>query len=216
MPSAIAGGPARHSSRIIVAAAGQKAAGPTCRSLLGLKDSSWEALLQAVPTARAVYDSEAAPLCQELAGSRAQVVGSEAAGTRANWATCSIVIVHPKHNPAKPSDLTATIAKKLPGIEGYSRVVASATHVELTSGNWLDGSRRIRLMPTDGASADMVQLLDPNLSPAHRTALSSSTVTASTAFLQQQPALFKLAARVVKKWVADTLQLQELAGPGNR
>jgi hypothetical protein len=124
-------------------------------------------------------------------------------------------MVHPQYNPAKPSEVIAVLAKTLAGVEGYSNVVPGATHVDLMCD--LSGStRRIRLIPTDGTSADALQLLSPTLSPAHRQGLSASNITASTVFLQQQPPLYKLAARVVKKWVSSTLQLQEVAGPGNR
>jgi hypothetical protein len=124
-------------------------------------------------------------------------------------------MVHPQYNPANPSELIAVLAKTLAGVQGYSNIVPGATHVDLMCD--LSGStRRIRLIPTDGTSADALQMLNPALSPAHRQALSASTTAASTVFLQQQPALYKLAARVVKTWMSSTLQLQEVAGPGNR
>lgn len=206
----------RQSLKVVAAAAGQQTAGPTCRALLSLKDSSWKALLDAVALdTKSVYESAAASLYQQLGGSRAQVVGSEAAGTRVSWATSTITMVHPQYNPANPSELIAVLAKTLAGVEGYSNIVPGATHVDLMCD--LSGStRRIRLIPTDGTSADAQQMLNPALSPAHRQALSASTTAASTVFLQQQPALYKLAARVVKKWMSSTLQLQEVAGPGNR
>lgn len=208
----------RQSLKVVAAAAGQQTAGPTCRALLSLKDSSCRKALRDAVTpgdTKPIYDSEAASLYPQLGGSRAQVVGTEAADTLIPWATGTFTIVHPKYNPAKPSECIAALAKTLAGVKGYSSVELGSAHIDFTS-NRFGISRRIRLIPTDGTSADALQLLNPTMSPAHRQALSASTITASTVFLQQQPPLYKLAARVVKKWVSSTLQLQEIAGPGNR
>jgi hypothetical protein len=68
------------------------------------------------------------------------------------------------------------------------------------------GKTNLRFVFCGSKPAGVLNLLDPSLSSAQREVLSSSTALASITFVQQQPALYHTAVKVVKLWVGKQHQ----------
>jgi len=105
----------------------------------------------------------------------------------------TIAVKQPAYNPRQHASSTQAAAEGLTGSGVFADVVCDGVSITCS----FQGSR-IQAVLCGTASASALQLMDPNLSAAERDVLSSSTLLARTALLQQQPALLRTAARVVK------------------
>jgi hypothetical protein len=133
-------------------------------------------------------------------GSVAGVMGPVGAGTDIPASSAIIALKLASYSLAKHTEYKQLVAKAMAGA-GFTNVSCDGPSILCTWEN-----QRMQVVLCGTSPAGVLQLLDPTLSTTDSEALSSGTVTVSTAFLQQQPALYKTAARVAKAWVYNQLK----------
>lgn len=167
--------------------------------------SDWPSLQQ-----RITPPAEAALACHDAATAvskclevgKAQLVGSVPADLHLPGCDADIVVLVPdfrvENHSAALAAVTSALRSSAGQQEGFVSVQAGEFSVQcIRKGLSLD------ILVGSADPIAPLAFLDPGLTTKQRQALSASTAVATTAFLQQQPALFKTAVRLVKYWAKD-------------
>lgn len=164
----------------------------------GLKDLL-ATITPSVEAARNSQDAVAA-LQSCLKSGTAVLVGSVAADLHLPKSDLDIVVTLAEFSlqthAATLQSIAATLKSSSGQQQGYSQVNLGKFSVQC---RWKDLNLDI-LVGSSGTPSPL-DFLDPRLTAHEREALSASTAVATTAFLAQQPCLFKTAVRVAKHWV---------------
>lgn len=179
---------------------GNSSTGLWLQKLLGM--GTWkEALTAIAPPANLSQKSEGAITAVQscLAAGTAVLVGSAATGLAVHNYDIDIVVTFPDFSLQTYAAALQAIASNLKGAKGQSSGFDNVQLGDLSVQCCWQGMNLDILV---GCSEPIGPLtfLDPKLTAHQRQTLSASTAVATSAFLAQQPSLFKVSVRLIKHW----------------